>query len=106
MAWLYLVLAGLCEVVWAVLLKLSQGFTQLGYAVATVLGMIASFLLLAQATRQLPLAVAYPVWTGIGAVGTVIFGVIFFGDRLSPLTWLFVGLLLVSIIGIKVTSAS
>ncbi|WP_461227133.1 DMT family transporter [Lacticaseibacillus suihuaensis] len=104
MAWFYLVLAGVFEVVWATCLKLSAGFTRLGFAALTVVGMLVSFWGLAEATRRLPMSLAYPVWTGIGAVGSVVVGVIFLGDRLSPATWGFVVLLVVAIIGIKVTS--
>ncbi|ANZ64957.1 supressor protein SugE [Secundilactobacillus paracollinoides] len=104
MAWIFLVIAGIFEVVWATFMKLSEGFSHPIYSVLTVLGMIASFAFLAKATHQLPLSIAYPVWTGIGAVGTVIIGVILFGDKLSPLTWVFVGVLFVGIIGIKLTA--
>lgn len=103
LAWIYLIIAGLFETVWATTLKLSHGFQKLDYTLYTILGMILSFWLLAKAIKSLPLGIAYPVWTGIGALGTIIFGVIFFGDHLTPLTWVFVGLLLISIIGIKMT---
>ncbi|WP_461242861.1 DMT family transporter [Secundilactobacillus muriivasis] len=104
MAWIYLVIAGIFEVVWASFLKLSAGFSHLGWSVATIIGMVLSFLFLAKATHQLPLSLAYPIWTGIGALGTVIVGVMVFGDRLNPLTWVFVGVLLIGIIGIKLTT--
>jgi Membrane transporters of cations and cationic drugs len=104
MAWLFLVLAGLFEVVWATTMKLSHGFSKLPFTLATILGMVASFLLLAQAIKKLPMSLAYPIWTGIGAVGSILIGVILFKDQLSPLTWVFVVLLLVGIVGIKVTS--
>ncbi|MCH4058087.1 MAG: multidrug efflux SMR transporter [Lactobacillaceae bacterium] len=104
MSWLFLVFAGIFEVVWATTMKLSHGFSKLPFTLATIFGMIASFLLLAQAIKKLPMSLAYPVWTGIGAVGAIIVGVILFKDQLSPLTWVFVIMLLVGIIGIKVTS--
>jgi len=104
MDWLWLVIAGLFEVVWATTMKMSVGFTKLSYTLLTLLGMLASFLLLAKATKTLSLSIAYPVWTGIGAVGAILVGVIVFGDKLSPLTWLFVTMLLISIIGIKITT--
>ncbi|QFR24998.1 DMT family transporter [Schleiferilactobacillus harbinensis] len=104
MAWLYLVFAGIFEVVWATFMKLSNGFTHLGWSIATLIGMIASFGLLSQATTKLPMSLAYPIWTGIGAVGTVIAGVVLFGDQLKPATWFFVALLFVGIIGIKLTT--
>ncbi|MFD1428888.1 DMT family transporter [Lacticaseibacillus mingshuiensis] len=104
MAWFTLILAGLFECFWATMLKLSQGFSVLRFSVLTVVGMIASFLLLAHATRALPLSLAYPIWTGIGAVGAVLIGVVWFGDRLTPATWFFVALLLIGIVGLKLTS--
>lgn len=86
MAWFYLTIAGVFEVVWATCLKLSAGFHRLGFAALTVLGMLISFGCLAEATRRLPMSIAYPIWTGIGAVGSVLVGVLWLGDRLSPLT--------------------
>ncbi|MGV0168509.1 DMT family transporter [Furfurilactobacillus sp. WILCCON 0119] len=104
MAWLYLTIAGLFEVVWATFMKMSDGFHKLGFTALTIIGMLVSFVCLAEATRRLPMSIAYPIWTGIGAVGSVIVGVVFFGDRISPLTWVFVGFLFIGIIGIKMTS--
>ena len=100
MQWFYLVLAGGFEVVWATFMKLSHGFTRLGFALATLAGMILSFGFLALAVKHLP----YPVWTGIGAVGSIIVGVVLFKDQLQPATWFFIALLVIGIIGIKVTS--
>lgn len=105
MTWIYLICAGLLEVVWATTMKLSQGFTDLKYTSITLIAMLASVGLLALAIKALPLGIAYPVWTGIGAVGSIIVGVTLFGDHLSPLTWSFVALLLIGLIGIKVTSS-
>ncbi|GEN95476.1 DMT family transporter [Pediococcus ethanolidurans] len=104
MIWIELIIAGLFETLWATTMKYSQGFTKIGFTVLTVIGMILSFYFLSRATKILPLSIAYPIWTGIGAVGSIIIGVILFQDRLSPLTWMFVGLLVVSIIGIKLTN--
>ncbi|MQS51995.1 DMT family transporter [Companilactobacillus mishanensis] len=104
MNWIYLLLAGLFEVVWATTMKMSHGFTKLNFTIMTIVGMIVSFALLAQATKTLPLSLAYPIWTGIGAVGSIIAGVILFGDKISLLTWLFIVLLLISIIGIKASA--
>lgn len=103
MSWVYLVIAGLFEVVWATAMKLSNGFSILGYSLATLIGMALSFGALILATKDLSLSIAYPIWTGIGAVGSVIMGVVLFHDHFAPLTWVFVVLLVVSIIGIKVT---
>ena len=86
MAWIYLFVAGLFEVFWAVGLKLSNGFSQPVINVITVLGMIASFYFLAIALKNIPLGTAYAVWTGIGTIGTVILGIILFqifSDRIG-----------------------
>ncbi|WP_172188225.1 DMT family transporter [Lentilactobacillus kribbianus] len=104
MNWIYLIIAGVFEVVWAATMKLSQGFSHLGYGIATLIGLVLSFVFLTLATRSLPLSIAYPVWTGIGAVGSIIAGVVLFHDQLPPVTWIFVVLLIVGLIGIKVTS--
>lgn len=104
MSWIYLIIAGLFEVVWATAMKLSDGFTRIDYAIATVIGMLFSFYFLARATKVLSLSLAYPVWTGIGAVGSVLIGVLLFKDQLSIMTWVFVILLVISIVGIKITS--
>ncbi|WP_427910974.1 multidrug efflux SMR transporter [Pediococcus parvulus] len=104
MVWIELVIAGIFETVWATTMKFSNGFTKIVFSVATLLAMTASFLLLAKATKTLPLSIAYPIWTGIGAVGSIMIGVLLFKDSLSPLTWLFVILLIVSILGIKLTT--
>ena len=104
MAWIYLVVAGLMEVFWSTFLKLSHGFTQLGYSVLTIVGMVASFLLLSQAMKTLPLGTAYAIWTGIGAVGSVVVGIVFFQEPATALRIFFIGLLMVGILGLKLTS--
>lgn len=104
MAWLYLVFAGVLEVLWSTWLKLSNGFTVLKFSVLTVIGMVLSFLFLAQATKTLPLGTSYAIWTGIGALGAVIVGVILFKEPLTSARIFFVALLLLGIIGLKVTS--
>jgi len=105
MNWIYLTIAGLFEVVWASTMKLSHGFTKLSFTILTIIGMILSFVLLAKATKTLPLSIAYPIWTGIGAFGSILVGFFIFGDKISPLTWIFIVLLLISIIGIKMTTS-
>ena len=85
-------------------MKLSEGFTKPLYTVLTFAGMAASFLLLARATRTLPLGTAYAVWTGIGALGALIVGVIVFRESLTPARLLFAALLLIGIIGLKATA--
>ncbi|MFZ6746678.1 quaternary ammonium compound efflux SMR transporter SugE [Undibacterium sp. JH2W] len=83
MAWICLLLAGICEVVWAYSMKQSQGFTKLIPSVITIVGMLVSVVLLALAMRTLPLGTAYTMWTGIGAVGAFILGIVFLGEPLN-----------------------
>lgn len=85
MAWILLLVAGLLEVVWAFAMKLSQGFTRPAATIVTIAAMIASFGLLAVAMRTLPLGTAYMVWTGIGAVGAFVLGVVVLGEPVN--TW-------------------
>ena len=104
MAWVFLVFAGLLEVFWSTCLKLSHGFSVMRFTVLTVIGMIFSFLFLAQATKTLPLGTSYAVWTGIGALGAVIIGIILFKESASPTRLVFVAFLLIGSIGLKATS--
>lgn len=97
-------IAGIGECFWAAMMKLSNGFSNIGYSIATIIGMILSTAFLFIATKNLPLSIAYPIWTGIGAVGSVVIGVCFFKDNINPLTWIFIALLIIGIIGIKLTS--
>lgn len=83
--WGLLLIAGLLEVVWAIALKSSDGFTRFWPTAITIVGAFASFFLLAQALRELPAGTAYAVWTGIGALGVAILGVIWFGEGVTPL---------------------
>ena len=85
MAWIYLVAAGLLEVVWAYSMKQSEGFSRLTPSVITIVTMIASFALLSLAMRTLPLGTAYTVWTGIGAVGAFLVGIFVMGELASPM---------------------
>ncbi len=103
MAWVYLFLAGGLEVFWATFLKFSEGFTRMGYSVLTVAGMLASFGLLSQAMKTLPLGTAYAVWTGIGALGSLIVGVAVFREPATVPRLLFAALLLAGIVGLKAT---
>ncbi|TLQ03350.1 DMT family transporter [Pediococcus stilesii] len=104
MTWFYLVIAGIFEMVWATMMKLSQGFSVLSYSVATIIGMIFSFGFLAMALKNMPMSLAYPIWTGIGAVGSIIIGIIFFKDQIPGVTWIFIIMLIIGIIGIKMTT--
>jgi quaternary ammonium compound-resistance protein SugE len=83
MAWMYLLAAGLLEIVWAYTMKLSQGFSRPGPTALTILVMLASFALLSLSMRTLPLGTAYTVWTGIGAVGAFVVGVVALGEPLT-----------------------
>ena len=100
-AWILLAIAGLFEVVWAVGMKYSPGFTRLWSSIGTGVAMAVSVTLLAFALRRLPLGTAYAVWTGIGAVGTFIFGIVLFGDSAAPARLLCAGLIITGIIGLK-----
>ncbi len=101
MAWFILLVAGLLEVVWALGLKASDGFTRFWPTVGTLAAMVTSMGLLGLAVRTLPVGTAYAVWTGIGAVGTVLGGLMFFGESGSPARLACVGLILGGIIGLK-----
>ena len=101
MAWVFLACAGLLEVFWSSFLKLSDGFTKLGWSVMTIAGMLASFYLLSQAMKTLPLGTAYAVWTGIGAVGSVAVGILIFKEPVTAARMFFTVLLLTGIVGIR-----
>lgn len=101
MAWTLLVIAGLLEVVWAIGLKYTAGFTRLWPSVTTVLAMIASVGLLGLAMRSLPIGTAYAVWTGIGAVGTVILGIVLFHEPATLARIGCAGLIIAGIVGLK-----
>ncbi|WP_291429097.1 quaternary ammonium compound efflux SMR transporter SugE [Deinococcus sp.] len=103
MAWTLLLIAGLLEVGWAIGLKYTAGFTRPLPTVLTVGSMIASMALLGLATRTLPIGTAYGVWVGIGAVGAGILGIVLLGESASPARLAFMALMVVAIIGLKVT---
>lgn len=90
---------------WAVGLKYSQGFTKLMPSVFTIVGMIASFYFLSLALKSLPLGTAYAIWTGIGTVGTVILGIILFKEPVDMTRLIFIGFIVIGIIGLKLVSA-
>ncbi len=101
MSWVYLFIAGLFEVVWAIGIKYTQGWTRLLPAILTVLSMIASFYFLSLALKQLPLGTSYAAWTGIGTVGTVILGMVLFREPADLLRILCIILIVAGIIGLK-----
>jgi len=104
MTWLILLLAGLFEVVWAVGLKYTHGFTRLVPSAITVVGMLLSFWLLALAMKQLPLGTAYGVWVGIGTIGAFIAGIILFDEPAGALRIVSVGLIVAGLVGLKMAS--
>lgn len=105
-AWLYLILAGICEIGWAFGLKYSEGFTKLGVSVVTVIVMIISFVLLAQAMKHLPLGTAYAIWTGIGAAGTAILGMVFLNEPRDLIRILCLLLIVTGVVGLKFFSGA
>lgn len=104
MQWIILVVAGLFETVWAICLKYSEGFTKFVPSVFTIMGMIVSFYLLSLSLKQLPLGTAYAIWTGVGTIGTLIFGIIVFHELISIPQSLCVCLIIIGIIGLKILS--
>lgn len=105
MSWLILILAGLLETVWAVGLKYTDGFSRLWPSVFTLCAMAASVWLLSVAMKSLPLGTAYAVWTGIGAVGAVAAGIVFFGDAVTLPRLVSVGLIVAGLAGLKIFTA-
>jgi quaternary ammonium compound-resistance protein SugE len=104
MAWSMLFVAGLFEVVWAIGLKYTEGFTRLWPSVATALAMGLSFLLLAQSLKTLPIGTAYAIWTGIGIVGTALLGMALFNEPREASRLVCIGLILIGIIGLRLIS--
>lgn len=104
MAWFDLFIAGIFEVVWSTCLKYSHGFTNVMFTVLTFISMGFSFWFLAHAVKSLPMGTAYAIWTGIGALGAVIVGVILFKEPVTLVRLFFVAMLLTGIIGLKLTS--
>ena len=104
MAWLYLIIAGLLEVQWAVTMKYTDGFTKIWPSVFCVLGMAASVYFLALAQKTLPLGTSYAIWTGIGAVGAAVCGMILFNEPRDIARILCILLIVAGILGLKFTS--
>jgi quaternary ammonium compound-resistance protein SugE len=105
MTWICLVLAGLMEIVWAVGLKYTDGFTRLVPTALTLAAMAASVGLLGLALRQLPLGTAYAIWTGIGTVGTVIYGIVVLHEPASAIRLGCISMIIAGIVGLKLTTA-
>lgn len=106
MAWILLFIAGLLEVVWAIGMKYSEGFTRLWPSVGTLVTMAISFWLLGVAMKVLPVGTAYSVWVGVGAVGTVVLGILLFGEPANLARLFSVALIVAGIVGLKLTTTA
>jgi quaternary ammonium compound-resistance protein SugE len=104
MPWIYLIVAGLAEVVWAATMKYTQGFTKLGWSTATLAAMSVSIYFLSLALKDLPMSTAYAIWVGIGAIGVAIIGMTFLGETASPAKILFLSMIVAGIIGLKLAT--
>jgi quaternary ammonium compound-resistance protein SugE len=105
MAWIYIIMAGLLEIVWVIGLKYSHGFTEIIPSIVTIIIIIFSFFLLSKALHSIPLGTGYAIFTGLGTVGTVVTGMLFLGETINPLKVFFVALMILGIIGIKIGPA-
>jgi len=104
MAWVYLVIAGLFEIGWAIGLKHTEGFTRIIPTTLTIGAMVVSIALLGLALRDLPVGTGYAVWTGIGTVGTALLGMYLLGDAVTPARLVSIGLIIAGIAGLKLLS--
>ncbi len=104
MAWVYLFVAGVFEIVWASGLKLTEGFTKPLPTAVTLLAMVASMGLLGLAAKELPIGTAYAIWTGIGAAGTAVVGMVMFGEAVTAARLLSLALVMVGIVGLKLAT--
>jgi quaternary ammonium compound-resistance protein SugE len=104
MAWLLLIVAGLCEIVWAIGLKYAAGFTRFWPSVVTVVAMLVSIVLLGYAMKSLPVGTSYAVWVGIGAVGTAVLGIVLLGESASPGRLASLALIVAGIVGLKLAT--
>ena len=104
MAWTILIVAGLLEIGWAVGLKYTEGFTKFWPSMGTIIALTLSFIMLGIAVRTIPVGTGYAVWTGIGAFGTAVLGILLLGEPASSARLFFLGLLLVGIVGLKFSS--
>jgi quaternary ammonium compound-resistance protein SugE len=104
MSWTYLIIAGLLEIIWAIGLKYTEGFSKLVPSVITIIAMIASVVFLAIALKTIPVGTGYAVWTGIGAVGTAILGIVLFAEPATAARIGCIALIVAGIIGLKIAS--
>ncbi len=103
MAWLSLIFAGITEIIWAIALKYSHGFTRLVPSLITITVMVLSFFLLSHSLKTIPIGTAYAVWTGIGIMGTVILGIVLFHEPVTFMRLLFLSMILIGIVGLKLS---
>lgn len=106
MAWVILFVAGLLEVVWALLLKQSEGFTKAGPTIGFLITLFLSMFLLSQALKSIPVGTAYAVWTGIGAVGTAILGIVWLGESRDMIKLLSLAMIIFGIIGLRFANSA
>ncbi|MDT7042667.1 quaternary ammonium compound efflux SMR transporter SugE [Candidatus Nitronereus thalassa] len=106
MAWMYLLVAGVFEIIWAVSLKYTDGFTRLWPSIGTVVAMGISMVCISFALRTIPMGTAYAVWTGIGAAGTALFGIFYFGEPGGLIRLSCIALIVAGIAGLKLTAAT
>ena len=104
MAWIYLALAGLLEIVWAFAMKQSEGFSKIGPSVVTIVTMTASFALLSLSMKSLPLGTAYTIWTGIGAVGAFLVGILVLGEQASAMRMVAAAMIVGGLVLMKLSS--
>ena len=105
MAWVYLLIASALEILWAISLKHTDGYTKLWPSLINVVIMVANLLTLSRALKTLPIGTAYSLWTGIGAIGIVLAGIFFYGEDASPIRLGFIALIIVGIVGLKMVTA-
>ena len=106
MPWLYIIIASMFEISWAVGLKYSNGLSHPGYSLFTIITMLLSFIFLSIGVKNLPIGTAYAVWTGIGAAGTALYGILFFEESKELLRIIFILLIITGIIGLRLTAES
>lgn len=102
--WVYLLIASVFEITWAIGLKYAEGFSKLYPTIWTIIAMLLSFAFLSQAVKTLPIGTAYAIWTGIGAAGTAIYGIFFFGESKETIRIICIMLIVSGVIGLKFTS--
>lgn len=103
-SWIYLVIAGIFEMIWVLALKFSDNFQKAGYVILTTVAMILSLLFLSLSFKTIPTGTAYACWTAIGAVGVILVGMIFLGESTSFLRIFFISLIVIGIVGLKIAS--